>query len=126
MSSPPNNGDSFQEEPGYEPDTDDVQSLDSEVLYEYRPNRWKGRRDKWQTLTEAERLDYRAVNNIRNQDLSIHLYNAFAMKNRRNAALSAPPLTRSASYQTTNTKRDWRQLTTRAGSKEAGNAAVIR
>lgn len=89
--------DGIKAEPSYEPDTDEVQSLDSEVLHRYRPNRWSGFRQHWLELTEAERLDAQALDNIRKQDLSAHLYNAFAIKSRAKAALSAPPRTRGVS-----------------------------
>jgi hypothetical protein len=115
MSSP--DVDDLKAEPGYEPDTDEVQSLDSEVLHEYRPNRWKGDRERWQRLTEAERQDHRAINSIRDQDLSAHLYNAFAMKKRSNAAASAPIRTRSVCLDSRGGVRVGPLLTEQAESK---------
>lgn len=67
-------------------DTDEIRSIDSEELYQTRPNRWKGNRTTWLTLTEEERLLWRSSEQIRNRDLSIHLYNTFVLKNRPNRA----------------------------------------
>ncbi|KAI1502929.1 RNA polymerase I-specific transcription initiation factor-domain-containing protein [Biscogniauxia marginata] len=50
---------------------------------EERPNRWIGPSSTWQQLNSAEIDTVTALNEIRNQDLSIHLYNAFALKQRR-------------------------------------------
>ncbi|TPX15509.1 uncharacterized protein E0L32_004489 [Thyridium curvatum] len=63
-------------------DTDEIRSIDSEDLYEARPNRWKGSHATWRTLTEDDRLTHTALEQTRNQDLSVHLYNAFALKHR--------------------------------------------
>jgi len=63
-------------------DTDDINSLESDELHDNRPNRWRGPRWQWNRLTEQDRLEYTAFQNIRNQDLSIHLYNASALKRR--------------------------------------------
>ncbi|KLU92969.1 hypothetical protein MAPG_11912, partial [Magnaporthiopsis poae ATCC 64411] len=67
-------------------DTDDVRSVSSSDLYEARPNRWRGPRSTWRQLTEADRLDYDALVSLRNQDLAVHLYNAFVLKRRRRLA----------------------------------------
>jgi len=47
-----------------------------------RPNRWKGAASTWQSLTEQERGLAASLDQLRNQDLSIHLYNAHALKRR--------------------------------------------
>lgn len=60
--------------------TSEIQSEDSEDLFESRPNRWRGPPQSWRTLTEEDRLTYDALEKLRNQDLSVHLYNAFALK----------------------------------------------
>ncbi|KAK5630548.1 hypothetical protein RRF57_006263 [Xylaria bambusicola] len=60
----------------YLPDSDD--SNDSNE----RLNRWSGAPSTWQQLNNAEIDTHIALNEIRNQDLSIHLYNAFALKRR--------------------------------------------
>ncbi|KAL8382508.1 hypothetical protein RB595_006336 [Gaeumannomyces hyphopodioides] len=67
-------------------DTDDVRSISSSDLYEARPNRWRGPRSTWRDLTEADRLDHDALVSLRNQDLAVHLYNAFMLKRRRRLA----------------------------------------
>lgn len=60
----------------YLPDSDDSRSEDE------RPNRWTGPPSTWQQLNSAEINTLTALNEIRSQDLSIHLYNAFALKHR--------------------------------------------
>ncbi|KAK0113430.1 hypothetical protein ONS95_013688 [Cadophora gregata] len=47
-----------------------------------RPNRWKGPPTSWQTLTEPERSLAASLDTIRNADLSVHLFNAHALKRR--------------------------------------------
>lgn len=66
--------------------TSEIQSEDSDDLHENRPNRWKGLPQSWRTITEEERLTYNAFVRLRNQDLSLHLYNAWALKQRAAAA----------------------------------------
>lgn len=63
-------------------DTDDVRSISSTELREARPNRWKGPASTWRALTEQDRLTHEAFVSLRNQDLSAHLYTAFALKRR--------------------------------------------
>lgn len=60
--------------------TSEIQSEDSDDLHESRPNRWKGPSQSWQTITEDDRLTHKALERLRNQDLSLHLYNAFALR----------------------------------------------
>lgn len=60
----------------YLPDSDDSNGSDE------RPNRWSGPPSTWQQLNSAEIDTLTALNEIRNQDLSVHLYNAFALKHR--------------------------------------------
>ncbi|KAI1129203.1 RNA polymerase I-specific transcription initiation factor-domain-containing protein [Nemania abortiva] len=62
----------------YLPDSDDSHDEDE------RPNRWTGPPSTWQQLNSAEIDTLTALNEIRNQDLSVHLYNAFALKHRHN------------------------------------------
>jgi hypothetical protein len=45
-----------------------------------RENRWKGPPRTWQQLTEEERGLAASLDELRNRDLSLHLYNAFALK----------------------------------------------
>ena len=47
-----------------------------------RPNRWTGPPSTYLSLTEQERGLAASLNQIRDQDLSIHLYNAHALKRR--------------------------------------------
>ncbi|KAH6692655.1 hypothetical protein F5X68DRAFT_259269 [Plectosphaerella plurivora] len=61
-------------------DTDEIRSIDSDELYETRPNRWRGAPSTWRTLTEEDRLLHNALTQSRNQNLSIHLYNAAALR----------------------------------------------
>lgn len=61
--------------------TSEIQSEDSDNLFASRPNRWRGPSQSWRTLTEEDRLTHTALERLRNQDLSLHLYNAFALRN---------------------------------------------
>ncbi|KAK1448083.1 RNA polymerase I specific transcription initiation factor [Colletotrichum cuscutae] len=70
------------DEESWDLDTDEIRSVDSEELYETRPNRWKGNKATWNTYTQEERLLHRSMEQLRNRDLSVHLYNAFALRNR--------------------------------------------
>lgn len=47
-----------------------------------RENRWKGPASTWQRITEEERGLAASLDELRNRDLSVHLYNAFALKQR--------------------------------------------
>ncbi|KAK1624920.1 RNA polymerase I-specific transcription initiation factor-domain-containing protein [Colletotrichum phormii] len=69
-------------EESWDLDTDEIRSVDSEELYETRPNRWKGNKATWSSYTQEERLLHRSMEKLRNRDLSVHLYNAFALRNR--------------------------------------------
>ncbi|KAL1872962.1 hypothetical protein Daus18300_004102 [Diaporthe australafricana] len=60
--------------------TSEIQSEDSDDLHESRPNRWKGPPQTWRTIVEDDRLTHNALERVRNQDLSLHLYNAFALR----------------------------------------------
>ncbi|KAI1422610.1 RNA polymerase I-specific transcription initiation factor-domain-containing protein [Xylaria sp. FL1777] len=60
----------------YLPSSDDSNEEDE------RPNRWTGPPSTWQQLNSAEIDTLTALNAIRNQDLSVHLYNAFTLKHR--------------------------------------------
>lgn len=62
--------------------TSEIQSEDSDDLHENRPNRWKGPPQTWRGITEEERLTYNALVRLRNQDLPLHLYNAWALRQR--------------------------------------------
>lgn len=71
---------STQDDEEWDKSTSEIQSEDSDELFNTRPNRWRGPPQSWRTLTEEDRLTYNAVERLRNQDLSIHLYNAFALR----------------------------------------------
>lgn len=58
---------------------------DSESAEEDRPNRWTGIRSTWASLTEQERGLATTLDTIRAQDLSLHLYNAHALKDPQHA-----------------------------------------
>ncbi|RAL68324.1 hypothetical protein DID88_007054 [Monilinia fructigena] len=47
-----------------------------------RENRWKGPVSTWQRITEEERGLAASLDELRNRDLSVHLYNSFALKKR--------------------------------------------
>ncbi|KAJ8070325.1 hypothetical protein OCU04_000705 [Sclerotinia nivalis] len=47
-----------------------------------RRNRWKGPASTWHQITEEERGLAASLDELRNRDLSVHLYNAFALKKR--------------------------------------------
>ncbi|WKT39718.1 Rrn9 domain [Fusarium oxysporum f. sp. vasinfectum] len=66
----------------WELDSDEIASIASEDLYEHRPNRWMGAKSTWRTLTEEDRLLWQSMKQIKDQDLAVHLYNAFALKRR--------------------------------------------
>lgn len=70
----------------WDKDTPEIQSEDSDYLYENRPNRWRGDPRTWLSITEEERLTYYALERVRNQDLSLHLYNAWALRQRQASA----------------------------------------
>ncbi|QSZ31059.1 hypothetical protein DSL72_000620 [Monilinia vaccinii-corymbosi] len=47
-----------------------------------RGNRWKGLPSAWQRITGGERGLAASLDELRNRDLSVHLYNSFALKRR--------------------------------------------
>ncbi|KAI0975403.1 RNA polymerase I-specific transcription initiation factor-domain-containing protein [Xylaria arbuscula] len=65
----------------YNPDSEDESNNNAEE--EQRPNRWPGPPSTWQQLNSAEIDTLTALNEIRNRDLAVHLYNAFALRHRR-------------------------------------------
>lgn len=64
----------------------------SEASESNRPNRFKGPSSTWRKLTEEERLVSTSMTQLRDQDLSVHLYNAHAMKRRQYDGESASKL----------------------------------
>ncbi|KAG6021814.1 hypothetical protein E4U19_005458 [Claviceps sp. Clav32 group G5] len=74
-------------------DSDDIASVMSEDLYENRPNRWTGPRSTWRNLVREERTLWRSMQQVVDQDLAVHLYNAFALKRQDLDARTAQGLT---------------------------------
>ena len=64
----------------WDKNTDEIRSIDSEELHETRPNRWTGPGSTWRKLTAEDRAVHAALEGLRNRDLGVHLYNAFALK----------------------------------------------
>lgn len=69
-----------QDDEEWDKSTSEIQSEDSDELFDTRPNRWRGLPQSWRSLTDEDRLTYNAFEKLRNQDLSVHLYNAFALR----------------------------------------------
>lgn len=67
------------ENPPWDLDTDEIASIASDELYQNRPNRWKGAKSSWRHYTEQERLLWRSLKQLNNEDLAKHLYNAFEL-----------------------------------------------
>jgi hypothetical protein len=76
----------------WELDSDEIASIASEDLHAHRPNRWTGPKSTWRTLTEEDRLLWQSMKQIQDQDLAVHLYNAFALKRRSQNAATAQDL----------------------------------
>jgi hypothetical protein len=55
---------------------------DSEASEPERPNRWKGPPATWQNLTAEDRGVATSLDQERDANLSIHLYNAHALRQR--------------------------------------------
>ncbi len=68
----------------------------SDVSEPTRPNRWAGAPSTWASLTAQERGLAASLDQIRNADLSVHLYNAYLLKKRARDA-SSPREVRSKS-----------------------------
>ena len=62
------------------------QTSDSSDTEQNRSNRYKGPASTWQSLTEQERGLAASLDQLRNEDLSIHLYNAHALRKRAREA----------------------------------------
>ncbi|CAM1504505.1 Fc.00g020960.m01.CDS01 [Cosmosporella sp. VM-42] len=76
----------------WELDNDEIASIASEDLHDNRPNRWKGPKSTWRALTEEDRLLWHSMKQLQDQDLAVHLYDAFALKRRGGNAVTAPDL----------------------------------
>lgn len=64
----------------------------SEASSSNRPNKFKGSKSTWRNFTKEERLIASSLTRLRDQDLSIHLYNAHAMKRRHHDVKQAAKL----------------------------------
>jgi hypothetical protein len=83
----------------WELDSDEIASIASEDLYENRPNRWTGPKSSWRTLTEEDRMLWHSMKQLRDQDLALHLYNAFGLKRwGRNATMAQDLMIRMVSF----------------------------
>ncbi|KAH8588680.1 RNA polymerase I-specific transcription initiation factor-domain-containing protein [Bisporella sp. PMI_857] len=68
---------------------DDSSSQISDSSSDTRPNRWSGAPSTWQSLTEQERGLAASLDQIRNQDLGIHLFNSFTLRKRAREYLAS-------------------------------------
>ena len=66
----------------------DVGGTIDDDVDEARPNRWLGPPSTWEGMNREEIDTITAMNEIRNRDLSVHLYNAFALKVRHSRPLN--------------------------------------
>lgn len=71
-----------QQHTNWDLDSDEIASVASEELYENRPNRWTGPKSTWRQVTEEERMLWRTMKQLQDENLGVHLYNAFALKRR--------------------------------------------
>ncbi|XP_044719913.1 RNA polymerase I specific transcription initiation factor domain-containing protein [Hirsutella rhossiliensis] len=74
-------------------ESDEIASVTSEDLHANRPNRWSGPESSWRTLTGEERLLWRSMQQLHNEDLALHLYDAFALRRAGRNANTARGLT---------------------------------
>lgn len=78
MASLPNDSDD------YIPSSEDSGDVEGDE----RPNRWHGHPSTWQQMNSEEIDTLAALDEIRNRDLSVHLYNTFALRHRHNNPLN--------------------------------------
>lgn len=64
-------------------DSDEIASIDSADLHQSRPNRWTGERSTWRHYTREERMLWRSLKQLGNEDLAKHLYNAVELAKRQ-------------------------------------------
>ncbi|KAK4191899.1 hypothetical protein QBC35DRAFT_486278 [Podospora australis] len=62
--------------------TEEINALSDSELHETRPNRWRGNPSTWKGWTNNDRKTWTSLDNLRRQDLSVHLYNAYGLKKR--------------------------------------------
>lgn len=93
-SSPPQDADSNASDSAADPQSPDLEGNEDDPMEDVldeappRPNRYDGPKSTYRTYTRAERRLDETMNKIRSQDLSIHLYNAHAFKQRVRATNS--------------------------------------
>lgn len=63
-------------------DHDDYDEVSSSGDEDERSNRWGGAPSTWQDMNREEINTLTALDELRNRDLTVHLYNAFALKRR--------------------------------------------
>ncbi|KAL6904588.1 RNA polymerase I-specific transcription initiation factor domain-containing protein [Trichoderma evansii] len=74
-------------------DSDEIASVTSQDLHDNRPNRWTGQQRTWQRMTAEERRLWQSMEGVEDQDLAVHLYNAFALKKRGKDSKTAQDVT---------------------------------
>ncbi|KAM0477923.1 hypothetical protein ACHAPX_005690 [Trichoderma viride] len=79
--------------PEWDLDSDDIASVTSRDLHDNRPNRWTGQQRTWQRMTAEERRLWQSMEAVEDQDLAVHLYNAFALKKRGKESTTAQDVT---------------------------------
>ncbi|PTB40479.1 uncharacterized protein TrAFT101_005664 [Trichoderma asperellum] len=79
--------------PEWDLDSDEIASVTSQDLHDNRPNRWTGHQRTWQRMTAEERRLWQSMEAVEDQDLAVHLYNAFALKKRGKDAKTAQDVT---------------------------------
>lgn len=64
-------------------DSDEIASINSEDLHQSRPNRWTGESSTWRHYTRQERMLWRSLKQLGNENLAKHLYNAIELAKRQ-------------------------------------------
>lgn len=84
----PDDSDEYIDSPESDDDqAGDVGATDDDDVDQGRPNRWQGPPSTWEGMNREEIDTIAAMHEIRNSDLSVHLYNAFALKVRHKRPL---------------------------------------
>ncbi|KAJ2964521.1 hypothetical protein NQ176_g10792 [Zarea fungicola] len=81
-----------QPEATWDLNDDEIASIASEELHENRPNRWKGAKSTWRHFAQEERMLWRSMKQLQDENLGLHLYNAYALKRRAANPATAPDL----------------------------------
>lgn len=72
--------------PGETPTGNTEDEFDFEDEEDERPNRWRGAASTWRSYNGEEIDTMTTLKEILDRDLSVHLYNAFALKQRHRKA----------------------------------------